>query len=176
MLFIDIESRFGDVILRITPVRHPWDTETQKPAWDVQLVAVDLDSSGLYLEDPEAPQALAAFFRELSDNHQGFDGDKHWQSVGGLLKLRADHDQINTTRLYATLTGGVTPEWSAQAELHVDPRRFDQVSRNVELYGGELFGENLDENAEPQRIDPRQRARDGVRKIGSMAVKPIDWG
>jgi hypothetical protein len=176
MKFVDIESRFGDVVLRVTPVRHPWDTTTKKPAWDFQLVAVDLDASGVYLEDPDAPQTLTEFLRELDDNHQGFDGEKHWQSVGGLLKIRADHDQINTTRLYVTLTGGVTPEWTAQAELHVDPRRFDRVTLNCELYAAELHGDEYDESAEPERIDSRQKTRDGVRKIGSMAVKPIDWG
>lgn len=174
MKFVDIESRFGDITLRVTPVRHPWDETATTPAWDVQLTAPELDVSGVHVEDPDAPQTLPQFFRELDDNHLGFDGDKHWQSAGGGMKIRADHDQINATRLFVTIVGGVSPQWTVQAELHVDPRRFDRVTLNLELYGGELYGEDFDETAEPVRIDPRQRAREGVRKIGSMAIKQTD--
>jgi hypothetical protein len=171
MKFVDIASRFGDVVLRVTPVRHPWDPASGKPAYDFQLTGHNLDASGVYVEDPDAPQAITEFFRELDDHHQGFDGEKHWQSAGGTLKLRADHDQINATRLYVTLTGGPTPEWSASAELHVDPRRFDRVTLNLELYGREIYEEEPDENAEPVRIDSRQILREGIRRIGSMAIK-----
>ena len=67
-----------------------------------------------------------------------------------------------TTRLTATLTGGVDPRWTASCELHVDPFRFDRVAKNLVLYGEELFGDEYDENAEPVRRDPREP----FKKIG----------
>lgn len=166
MKYIDIASRFGDVTLRITPVPHPWD-ESQV-AYDVQLTGVILDASNVYWEDDGAPQTLKEFARSLADDHKGFDGERTWESAGGALKIRADHDQINATRLYVTLTGGPVPPWSASAELHVDPFRFDRVAINLEIFAGELLaGEVEDPTAEPPRIDPRERARGPIKRIGT---------
>lgn len=166
MRFVDIASRFGDVTLRVTPVPHPWnDAEV---AYDVQLTGVVLDASDVYVEDGDAPQTLIEFCRELADDHKGFDGERLWESAGGALRIRADHDQVNATRLYVTLTGGPTPQWSAYAELHVDPFRFDRVAINLGLFGDELLaGEVEDPTAEPPRIDPRERAREPRKKIGT---------
>lgn len=167
MKFVDIVSRFGDTTLRITPMRHPWDTETTQPSWDMQLTGPELDVSSRYVEDPESPQTLPEFCEELAAEHKGWDGEKTWQSAGGDVKLSASHDQINTTRLTATLTGGVVPRWTAISELHVDPLRFDRVAKNLQLYGEELFGEEYDENAEPVRRNPRQIASEPIRRIGT---------
>lgn len=166
MKHVDIESRFGDVILRITPVPHPWNEG--QVAYDVQLTGVLLDASNVYMEADDAPQTLVEFCRGLAEDHKGFDGERVWESAGGALKIRADHDQINAIRLYVTLTGGPVPPWSASAELHVDPFRFDQVHRNLELFDSELLaGQVEDPNAEPPRIDPRKRAREPRKKIGT---------
>lgn len=166
MKHIDIASRFGDVTLRITPVPHPWD-ESQV-AYDVQLTGVILDASNVYWEDDDAPQSLQEFARGLADDHKGFDGERTWESAGGALKIRADHDQINATRLYVTLTGGPVPPWNAGAELHVDPFRFDRVAINLELFAKEIVaGEVEDPTAEPARIDPRERARGPIKRIGT---------
>jgi hypothetical protein len=166
MKFIDIASRFGDVTLRITPVPHPWDTA--RVAYDVQLTGVIMDASSVYWEDDDAPQTLVEFARALADDHKGFDGERTWESAGGALKIRADHDQINATRLYVTLTGGPVPPWSASAELHVDPFRFDRVAINLELFNRELLDGGVeDPTAEPPRIDPRERARGPVKRIGT---------
>lgn len=171
MQYVDIASRFGDVTLRVTPVPHPWDPT--KVAYDMQLTGVDFDASGVYMEDNEAPQTLVEFCRELADDHKGFDGERRWQAVGATATLRADHDQINTTRLYVTLTGGPVPEWKAYAELHVDPFRFDRVALNLALFGEQLLnGEVDDPTAEPPRIDPRQRAREPLKKIGTPNPQP----
>ena len=70
MKFVDIVSRFGDVTLRVTPVRHPWDTTTKQPAWDMQLTGPDLDCSSVYVEDPESPQTLIEYFVELAEEHR----------------------------------------------------------------------------------------------------------
>ena len=64
----------------------------------------------------------------------------------------------------ATLRGGVVPQWTASCELHVDPCRFDRVAKNLELYGSELFGDEYDEDAEPDRRDPRKIARERVQE------------
>lgn len=171
MKYVDITSRFGDVTLRLTPVPHPWNDS--HVAYDVQLTGVILDASDVYVEADGAPQTLIEFCRELADNHKGFDGERNWESAGGALKIRADHDQINATRLYVTLTGGPVPPWSANAELHVDPFRFDRVAINLELFGAELLaGEVEDPTAEPPRIDPRQRAREPLKKIGTPKAQP----
>ena len=166
MKYIDIASRFGDVTLRITPVPHPWDE--RQVAYDVQLTGVVLDASSVYWEDGEAPQTLTEFCRGLADDHKGFDGERSWESAGGALKIRADHDQINATRLYVTLTGGPVPPWTASAELHVDPFRCDRVAINLDLFARELLaGEVEDPTAEPPRIDPRERARGPIKRIGT---------
>jgi|GEM_PF-2251312 len=166
MKHVDIASRFGDVTLRITPVAHPWD-ESQV-AYDVQLTGVILDASNVYWEDADAPQTLVEFARGLADDHKGFDGRRTWESAGGALRIRAEHDQINATRVHATLTGGPVPPWSASAELHVDPFRFDRVAINLELFAKELLaGEVEDPTAEPPRIDPRERARGPIKRIGT---------
>jgi hypothetical protein len=168
MKYVDIASRFGDVTLRVTPVPHPWDTAATRPAYDVQLTAPTLDASSVAIEDDDAPQTLIEFCRELADDHKGFDFDRHWESLGGDLKIRADHDQINAIRLYVTLSGGVVPRWTAYAEMHVDPGRFDRVAINLGLFGDELInGEVEDPNAEPERIDPRRRAREPLKRIGT---------
>ena len=173
MKYVDIASRFGDVTLRLTPVPHPW-SETQA-AYDVQLTGVILDASNVYMEADDAPKTLAEFCRGLADDHTGFDGERRWESAGAALALRADHDQINATRLHVTLTGGPVPPWSASAELHVDPFRFDRVAINLELFGAELLaGEIEDPTAEPPRIDPRKRAREPQKKIGTP--NPQDAG
>lgn len=166
MKFVDIASRFGDVTLRVTPVPHPWNDG--QAAYDVQLTGVNLDASNVFVEDDDAPQTLIEFCRELADNHKGFDGERLWESAGAALKIRADHDQVNATRLYVTLTGGPVPSWSAYAELHVDPFRFDRVATNLELFRNELLaGEVENPDEEPPRIDPRKRAREPRKKIGT---------
>lgn len=166
MKFIDIASRFGDVTLRLTPVPHPWNDS--QVAYDVQLTGVILDASNVYVEADDAPQTLIEFCRGLADDHKGFDGERTWESAGAALTIRADHDQINATRLYVTLTGGPVPPWSASAELHVDPFRFDRVATNLALFGDELLaGEVEDPTAEPPRIDPRHRAAGPIKRIGT---------
>ncbi len=167
MKFVDIVSRFGDVTLRVTPVRHPWDTATQQPAWDLQLTGPDLDCSSVYVEDPESPQTLIEYFTELAEEHRGWDAAKTWASAGGDVRLSATHDQVNTTRLSATLTGGVVPRWTASCELHVDPFRFDRVYKNMELYVEELHGDEYDPDAQPVRRDPRAIAAGPIRRIGT---------
>ncbi len=174
MNYVDIASRFGDVTLRVTPVRHPWDAASALPAWDVQLTAPNLDASGVYVHDDDAPQTLPEFCRELAEAHKGFDGEKLWESAGGELKIRADHDQINATRLYVTLTGGVVPRWSAYAELHVDPGRFDRVAINLELFATELLAGEAGDDEEPERIDPRARARQPQKKIGTPNPQAVE--
>jgi uncharacterized protein DUF6228 len=170
MKYVDIASRFGDVTLRLTPVPHPWDDA--RVAYDVQLTGVILDASAVYVEADDAPRTLIEFCRELADDHKGFDDVRTWESAGGALKIRADHDQINATRLYVTLTGGPVPHWSASAELHVDPFRFDRVAINLELFRDELLaGEVEDPTAEPPRIDPRERERGPRKKIGTPNPK-----
>jgi hypothetical protein len=142
-------------------------------AYDVQLTGVILDASDVYVEADDAPQTLIAFFRELADDHKGFDDERTWESAGGALTLRADHDQINATRLYVTLTGGPVPPWRASAELHVDPFRFDRVAINLKLFRDELLaGEVEDPTAEPPRIDPRKRAHEPQKKIGTPRPQP----
>ena len=94
MKFVDLVSRFGDVTLRTTPIRPPWDKETTQPAWDIQLSGPDIDVSGTYVEDPGAAQTLIE-------------------------------------------------------------------------YGEELFGDEYDEDAEPERRDPREIARGPKKKIGT---------
>lgn len=167
MKFVDIVSRFGDTTLRVTPVRHPWDSETTQPAWDMQLTGPELDVSSRYIEDPDSPQTLVEFCEELAAEHKGWDGDKAWQSAGGDVTLSARHDQINTTIVTATLSGGVVPRWTAIAEIHVDPLRFDRVAKNLRLYGEELFGDEYDPSAEPVRRNPRQIAAEPIRRIGT---------
>lgn len=166
MKFVDIVSRFGDVTLRITPVRHPWDA-SPAAAWDMQLTGPELDCSSVYVEDSEAPQTLIEYFAELAAEHKGWDGEKSWASAGGDVKLSASHDQVNTTRLNATLTGGVVPRWSVFSEVHVDPFRFDRVYKNLELYIEELHGDEHDDEAEPVRRDPRAIARGPIKRIGT---------
>lgn len=166
MKFVDVVSRFGDTTLRFTPVRHPWDEDTTQPAWDIQLTGPDLDVSGVYVEDPGSPQTLVEYCEELAAEHKGWDGEKTWESAGGDAKLSANHDQVNTTRITATLTGGVVPRWTASCELHVDPYRFDRVAKNLVLYGEELFGDEYDPDDEPVRRDPRKIAREPFKKIG----------
>ncbi|MGH2942814.1 MAG: DUF6228 family protein [Solirubrobacteraceae bacterium] len=175
MSYVDIASRFGDVTLRVTPVRHPWDGAATLPAWDIQVTGQDFDASAVVVEDVEAPQSLVEFCRELADDHKGWDGDKHWQSAGGGLRIRADHDQINTTRLHVSLSGGPTPPWTAHAELHVDPGRFDRVAQNLQLFGEQMLSGELDTDAEPERIDPRQRAREPRKKIGTPNIKQVGY-
>ena len=172
MQYVDIESRFGDLTLRLTPVPHPW--EADKVAYDMQLTGVEFDASAVYLEDDGAPQTLVEFCRELADEHKGFDGEKQWQAVGATATLRADHDQINTTRLHVTLTGGPTPPWKAHAELHVDPFRFDRVAKNLEIYGRALLEGDVEEGAEPQRIEPRQLEKEPRKKIGTHTTRFVD--
>jgi hypothetical protein len=167
--FVDVVSRFGDTTLRFTPVRHPWDTETTQPAWDIQLTGPDLDVSGVYVEDPGSPQTLVEYCEELAAEHKGWDADKTWQSAGADITLSANHDQVNTTRITATLTGGVVPRWTASCELHVDPFRFDRVAKNLVLYGEELFGDEYDPDDKPVRRDPRKIASEPFKKIGTPA-------
>jgi len=171
--FVDIVSRFGDVTLRVTPVRHPWDTNSTQPAWDMQLTGPDLDCSSVYVEDPESPQTLVEFFAELAAEHKGWDGEKTWQSAGGDITLSANHDQVNTTRMTAMLRGGVVPQWTASCELHVDPFRFDRVAKNLALYGEEIYGDEYDENAEPERRDTRKIASEPFKRIGDPS--PERW-
>ena len=167
MKFVDIVSRFGDVTLRVTPMRHPWDTNSTQPAWDMQLTGPDLDCSSVYVEDPESPQTLVEFFAELAAEHKGWDGAKTWASAGGDVKLSASHDQINTTRLDCTLTGGVVPRGSVSSEIHSDPYRFDQVHKNLTVFGEILFGDDHDPEGEPVRRAPREIAKKPLKKIGT---------
>ena len=110
------------------------------------------------------------YCEELAADHKGWDGDKTWQSAGADIALSANHDQVNTTRLTATLHRRRVPPWTASCELHVDPYRFDRVAKNLALYGEELFGDEYDEDAQPERRDPRKIA--GERFARSAGAEP----
>ena len=156
MKFVDIVSRFGDVTLRVTPVRHPWDTNSHAARLGLQLTGPDLDCSSVYVEDPEAPQTLVEF-GGLADDHKGWDGEKTWASAGGDAKLRANHDQINTTRLDVTLTGGVVPRWSAFAELARRPVPLRPRLQEPRAVNGDCCTARTRRRAAaPERRNPRE--------------------
>lgn len=173
MKFVDIVSRFGDVTFRITPLRHPWDTNTKVPAWDIQLTGPDLDCSSVYVEDAAAPQTLIEYFAELAAEHKGWDGAKTWASAGGDIKLSASHDQVNTTRLDCTLTGGVVPRWSVFTEIHSDPFRFDQVARNLSIWAEDIYAEGYEPEGEPVRREPRVLAKQPIKRIGTPNIEQL---
>ena len=145
MNHVDIVSRFGLLTLRLTPVPRPDDVPpSERPAWEARLLKQGLDATIVTQEDPDEPQTLIEFMNEIYAERLGWDGKREWRSRFGALTIVADHDQINTVRLYVQLSGGVIPQWTAYAELHVDPGRFHRVAANLELFNAALADEQAE--------------------------------
>ena len=116
---------------------------------------------------PSRPRRSSSTSPSSPASHKGWDGEKTWASAGGDVKLAAIHDQVNTTRLNCTLTGGVVPRWSVFSEIHSDPFRFDQVARNLALWAGELYDDEYDVESGPVRREPRELAKKPIKRIGT---------
>jgi len=153
MDFVDIVSRFGDICLRVTPMPDPLGGDV--PAWSLSLNGDGPISVGLVAaDDPEGEQTLLEFFAELQDERLGWDGRKHWQSRFAALQIDAEHDQVNTTRLYVELTGGPVPQWQVNVEMHVDPGVFAQIINKLEVYSEAVVtGEHA-----PERLSTSDKA------------------
>ena len=121
--------------LELTPVAHPRDPDsTERPTWHASLTAGDLAVTLVAPEGDEEERTLAEFFDWIFEGRQGWDGEREWQSEFGGLRMTCVHDQINTVKMRVQLRGGVIPQWTVVAELHMDPGRFHRIGANAQLF------------------------------------------
>lgn len=165
MNHVDLESRYGSLTLRLAPAPHPDGPQSPAVAWAVRTLNQGLELSLVTPEDPDAPQTLIELFEEIDAEQRGWDGPKQWESRFGALKIVATHDQINAVILKLDLRGGIMPQWTAQAEIHLDPGRFNRVAANLKLYVEQLPDEVEDEAAASQPVGQR-RSGHGIRDTG----------
>ena len=136
-LTIVLESaRISSGRLELRPVDHPREPDSaERPTWNASLTAANLSATIVAPEGDEEERTLAEFFDWIYEDRHGWDGERSWKSeFGGELSMTCVHDQINTVRLRIELRGGVVPQWTATAELHMDPGRFHRLGANAALY------------------------------------------
>lgn len=129
------EARSGDGRLELTPVAHPHDPDSaERPSWQAKLTDLGLEAELVCPESPSEEQTLAEYFTGLYEHHQGWDGERSWQSDLESLTLTADHDQINTVHMRIELCSG-QPPWRAVVTLPLDPGLFHRIGANAQLFG-----------------------------------------
>jgi len=121
-----VEVGNGDVRL----ILHRAPRSTESAEWVlVRLVGPGLDA--IRTVDPAG--ALPAFFAELAEDWQGWDGAREWFSMDGELRLVCYHDRIGHIEIEVSVgrvppPGWQTPGWMAQAMLVVDPGALQVLS------------------------------------------------
>jgi len=157
MSYVDIVSRFGELTMRLEPVVDP--EESERAAWNVRITGKGPLQAGPVLarEDPDEPQTLLEFFDDINAEQRGWDGEKRWQSLFGNVKITADHDQVNSVRLYIEMRGGPVPQWVLNIQSHTDPGLFAQLGLKLDIYMRAVLGE-VGEDEAPARISPHDAA------------------
>jgi Family of unknown function (DUF6228) len=140
-------ARISNGRLELTPVAHPQEPDSaERPTWHASLTADDLAVTLVAPESNEEERTLAEFFDWIFEGRQGWDGERAWQSASGALRMICVHDQINTVKLRVQLRGGVFPQWTVLAELHMDPGRFHRIGANAQLFFDRFRGAALEES------------------------------
>jgi hypothetical protein len=139
-------ARISSGRLELTPVAHPREPESaERPTWKASLTATDLAVTIVTPESNEQERTLAEFFDWIYEDRHGWDGEREWQSELGALTMTCIHDQINTVKMRVQLRGGVVPQWTATAELHMDPGRFHRIGANAALFFDRFRGAAVEE-------------------------------
>ena len=139
-------ARISSGRLELTPVAHPREPETaERPTWHASLTADDLAVTIVAPEGDEEERTLADFFNWIYEDRHGWDGEREWQSELGALRMTCTHDQINTVKMRVALRGGVVPQWTVTAELHMDPGRFHRIGANAQLFSDRFRGVAVEE-------------------------------
>jgi hypothetical protein len=141
-------ARISSGRLELTPVAHPSEPESvERASWHANLTADGLAVTIVAPESDEQKRTLAEFFDWIFEGRQGWDGEREWQSAHGALRMICAHDQINTVKMRVQLRGGVYPQWTVLAELHMDPGRFHRIGANAQLFFDRFRGVALEESA-----------------------------
>jgi hypothetical protein len=134
-------ARISSGRLELTPVAHPRDPDgAERPTWHASLTADNLAVTLVAPEGDEEERTLAEFFDWIYEDRQGWDDERVWQSEFGGLRVTCIHDQINTVKTRVRLRGGVIPQWTVTAELHMDPGRFHRIGANARLFSDRFRG------------------------------------
>lgn len=146
-LTLALESaRISSGRLELTPVAHPVEAGgAERPTWHASLTADKLAASIVTSESAEQERSLAKFFSWLYEDRQGWDGEREWTSENGAMTMTCIHDQINTVKMRVQLRGGIFPQWTVVAELHMDPGRFHRIGANAELFFDRFRGVAVEE-------------------------------
>jgi hypothetical protein len=141
-------ARISNGRLELTPVAHPHEPDSaERPTWHASLTADDLAVTIVAPESNEEERTLAEFFDWIFEGRQGWDGEREWQSAHGALRMICVHDQINTVKLRVQFRGGVFPQWTVLAELHMDPGRFHRIGANAQLFFDRFHSAALEETS-----------------------------
>ena len=139
-------ARISSGRLELTPVTHPREPDGgERPTWQARLTADSLAVTIVAPEGDEEERTLAEFFDWVYEDRLGWDGEREWQSALGELRMTCVHDQINTVKLRVQLRGGVVPQWTVIAELHMDPGRFHRIGANAQLFFDRFRGVAVEE-------------------------------
>jgi hypothetical protein len=146
-LTLALESaRISNGRLELTPVAHPREPDSaERPTWHANLTADNLAVSIVTPESDEEERSLAEFFDWIYEDRQGWDGEREWKSEHGAMTMTCIHDQINTVKMRVQLRGGVFPQWTVVAQLHMDPGRFHRIGANAELFFDRFRGVAVEE-------------------------------
>lgn len=70
---------------------------------------------------PDGEHTLGVFFRRLSDDWRGWDGERTWASIEGAFDLTATHDGLGHVALRVRIRSGqCDDDWTATGVVRLD--------------------------------------------------------
>ena len=129
------DSRTG-VRLELLPARRPHDVgRGDLPTWHARLVSDGLDGSVVCPEAAWEPRSLADLLASVSEDWQGWDGERVWQSEESEVRLTFRHNNVNAVFVTVVLEVGAPPRWRCEAELELDPGAFSTLASEARRLG-----------------------------------------
>jgi hypothetical protein len=80
----------------------------------------------------DGEHTLGLFFRRLSDDGRGWEGERTWASIEGSIDLTATHDGLGHVALRVRLRSGLAvDDWAAAGVIWLDAGGLRHVARQA---------------------------------------------
>jgi len=81
--------------------------------------------TGPYNDGP----GLGGFFSDLAEHWRGWEGERSWGDIEGLIRIDATHDGRGHISLHFDLQKSLDGEWRTQGTLPVEAGQLDALAR-----------------------------------------------
>jgi hypothetical protein len=84
-------------------------------------------------------RGIGAFFTDISENWDGWSGNKEWGSLEGEIKLKASCDRLGHIFLSVQLANEAPPIWEVQAELLLEAGQLEKIAKEARTFESLAF-------------------------------------